>query len=171
MSTKTKILASIVALLLLTPGHPANSSESQHPLFYPKRFHDPGPNGDTIGAEGALLSQAIAYKNNRVSITCYKLMKECWVITIETQGNIIFDILGPVSYAVTHWTKDVVIAKGRNICSEEIWALDRIQNVARLNRVPLFEDQYCKQPALSVTISDPLPENSVYGDRTKQMSQ
>src|SRR5260370_4427047 len=153
-----------LVLLVCVLGASVAAAESQHPVFYPKRFYDVGPNGDTVSAEGALVGNDVAYKNNRVSITCFKATGECWEIKIEVEGNKVLGIGGPVSYAISEWNKDVVVTKGRNLCSEEVWALDRIQKIARFNRVPLFEEQYCKQPTMSLTIGNPLPENAVYGN-------
>jgi hypothetical protein len=102
---RAKIIATVSTLTLILCSHGAALSEPQHPLFYPKRFYDVGPNGDTVSAEGALPGEDVAYKNNRVSITCFKLTKECWIIRLETQGNIVFDFFGPISYEITECLK------------------------------------------------------------------
>jgi hypothetical protein len=80
------LLACVSAVPTVLPA----DAEPQHPVFYPKKFYDVGPDGDTVSAEGALLGNDVAFKNNRASITCFKATGECWEVKIQVEGNCVY---------------------------------------------------------------------------------
>jgi hypothetical protein len=78
-------------------------------VFAAKAFFD---NGDvSVEISGTLTGKDVPYKNNTVSVSCYKDRHECVTYSIEQIGpNQIGRLMGPTIYPIATWNDHQVIA-------------------------------------------------------------
>lgn len=109
-----KIVCAILLLSVLL-GCKGREPEQQI-IFDHKVFYDSGgaTNSGIVYIAGTLTGDDLGYKNNTTAITCYADRMECLTYSVEQIGpNQIGRLDMPLSYPVTKWNSDVVIASGQ----------------------------------------------------------
>lgn len=98
-------------------------------LFDPFSYSD---GGDFVQVEGTLVGDDIPYKNNRVSLYCFRFDNQCVETDIDVvYGNHILSLGIPEFFSVKLWSTDTIVADFSVPCGGfDTWTLHRKAKVA-----------------------------------------
>ena len=109
-------------------------------VFAPKLFTDLPAHGSVV-ISGTLTGEGIAYKNNTVSISCYKTRRECYIAYIQQIAHNQMGQMQKVEFfRITKWSDDEVVAM-QNVtqldCVRATIVIDRKSKTALYVREPV----------------------------------
>src|SRR5262249_27037752 len=119
-------------------------------VFAGKLFTDL-PDYGSIAISGTLTGDGIAYKNNTISISCYKDRGECYIARIEQIGHNHIGRMRDVEIcSITRWHTDEVVAVVVD-CVKSTIVIERKSQTAQFVREPgNLTLPYCGKPISKV---------------------
>jgi hypothetical protein len=141
-------------------------SESEDMIFGIKAFFDSAETATGEGfvtIKGTLAGDGVGYKNNSISVACYKDRGQCLVSSIEQiSSDQLSSLNGPSIYPITKWDAYEVIATGSGDavdCRKVTINLERKTQTAKRVEEPINQSRAaCKDADTKIykwTIEDP----------------
>jgi len=131
------MMASIISL-------PSAAGDLPQVLFGMMIFSD---TGTAVHVEGTIAGDGVAYKNNSLSLTCYRDTQTCLSVSINSLGLQVFSIGPPAEIPIQVWSADRIVAdlslpcgpppaedlkEQRQTTSSTTWLIDRHRQSAEL---------------------------------------
>jgi hypothetical protein len=109
-------------------------------VFASKLFTDL-PNYGAVAISGTLTGDGVGYKNNTISISCYKDRRECYIAYVEQIGyNEIGRMQNVDIFPITKWNTDEVVAVQditESDCAKTTIVIERKSQTALYAREPI----------------------------------
>jgi hypothetical protein len=161
----TSLILASALIWLLAPQFSQNKTEARYDediVFPAKVFLSTEA---YVATTGTLTADWIAYKNNTFSILC--ALQECIVADVAQIGpKQVSSINGPVTYPITRWTKDEVVAQGDALCARTTITFDRGTKTVLWVETPINQTEIACKNADN-TVRKATIETSLYLRRSK----